>query len=223
MMVIPSIDILGGKVVQLVGGKPETATYYGSPEAWLQKWAGLGAPLVHLIDLDAALGTGNNRTQIIGLITSSPVPVQVGGGIRTKQIAEEYIAAGARRIIIGTRALDFEFMQSLQAFGKDRLMAALDFSKGRIVTEGWKKRTAYTLAAAKTLEPYFGSLLYTNVDIEGQMAGVASSPINTSLPAYLAGGISTLEDIKTAERAGFEGVVVGMALYKNKLGPELWK
>jgi len=222
MIVIPSIDILGGKAVQLVGGRPETATEYGAPGRWLKKWEASGASMAHIIDLDAALGKGSNRGQIISLIRSSAIPIQVGGGIRTREIAERYLAAGAERIIFGSRAFDSSFMESLQSLGRSRLMAAIDYSKGRILKNGWQSGTEYGLEAASKIEQYFGSVLYTNVDREGRMEGVSLPPLS-NLPSYASGGFSSAGEINLAEQAGFAGVIIGTALYKSRLGQELWK
>ena len=142
MFVIPSIDILNGKCVQLENGKIITAKYYGSPEKYLQKWISNGADLIHIIDLDAVLKNGSNKKLIFKLIKKSDVNIQVGGGIRNEKYAYELIENGAYRVIIGSKAFDKNFLKNLKTkIPKNQIMVALDTKKGIIVSDGWQKKT----------------------------------------------------------------------------------
>ena len=227
--VIPCIDILDGKCVQLIGGKPETATIYGSPEEWLGRWKSLGADLVHIIDLNAALGTGSNKDVILKLIESGTVPIQVGGGIRDIDYAEELINKGAVRIIIGSKAFDLTFLKELnERIPRQKIMAALDTSSGEVVLNGWQNGSNLTFEDAfDMIESKIGSILSTDVDREGLMDGPDVETLrmitNRDVPTYASGGFTDKEDIELAKKLGFAGVVVGRAIFTGQLDPEeLW-
>ena len=113
MQVIPSIDILNGKCVQLVNGRKETAVFYGSPKKWFDKWVEKGVELIHLIDLNAAFNNGSNKDLILSLIKSQKAEVQIGGGIRSIDYACELVEAGAKRVILGSKSQDVEFLKLL--------------------------------------------------------------------------------------------------------------
>lgn len=229
MFVIPSIDILDGKCVQLIGGRRETATIYGTPTEWLAKWTERGADLIHVIDLDAALGTGSNRKQVFELIKNAKVDIQIGGGIRSERYARELIDAGAKRVIIGSKAMDIDFLAKLSKhIPKERIMAALDTRARKVVVDGWQTSTEITFEElARKIRPYIGSLLSTNVDVEGTLGGTNKEWLKVvargGVPVYASGGFTTKKDIETAEKLGFSGIVIGMALYTQRLRlEELW-
>ena len=228
MQVIPSIDILYGKCVQLVNGKAETAVFYGNPKKWFDKWTRKGAKTVHIIDLDAAFNNGSNKDLILGLIKSKKADVQIGGGIRNVDYAYELVKAGAKRIIIGSKTQDIKFLKNLsKKVQKEKIMAALDVKNGKIVVDAWMKNTNISYnAGLEKIKEYIGSVLTTDVTKEGLLSGpnynYLSNILNESLPVYVSGGFTTVDDIKNARNLGFAGVILGRALYTDKLDLEVF-
>ncbi|MEM0101326.1 MAG: HisA/HisF-related TIM barrel protein, partial [Candidatus Methanomethyliaceae archaeon] len=141
MIIIPAVDISKGKCVRLVRGKiEESIIYYEDPLFAAKKWEEEGAELLHIIDLDAALGIGNNYDVIKRIIKEIKIPIQVGGGIRNLEIAKNYLDIGAERVILGTAALELNIIRNaLINFGSDRIMAAVDHVMGRVAIKGWKE------------------------------------------------------------------------------------
>ena len=145
MFVIPSIDILNEKCVQLVNGRIETAEIFGTPQKWIKKWMKKGANIIHIIDLDAAFEIGTNKETIFELIENNNVEIQVGGGIKDTKYACELIKKGAKRVIIGSKALDTSFLKKLnKKIPKEQIMVALDLRSGYIVSDGWQTNTGLT-------------------------------------------------------------------------------
>ena len=222
-MLIPSIDLQGGKVVQLVQGE-RLAIESADIDSWVRRFA--GRPKVQLIDLDAAKGEGDNR-DIVARICGA-LPCRVGGGIRTIERAKDVLALGARKVILGSAlfrdgGVDREFAKRLaDAVGPDRLIAAVDAKGGRVVVHGWRTALDVTPAqAVAALEPYFGEFLYTHVDLEGLMRGtdldaIAALHATTGRALTAAGGITTREEIDQLDAMGVDAVV-GMALYTGRL------
>ncbi|MDD9953237.1 MAG: bifunctional phosphoribosyl-AMP cyclohydrolase/phosphoribosyl-ATP diphosphatase HisIE [Candidatus Woesearchaeota archaeon] len=211
-MIIPSIDIMNGKAVQLVQGKEKALESAKDPLALAKEFNRYGE--VAVIDLDAALGKGENSTLIKELCRVADC--RVGGGIRTVERANDYLAAGAKKIILGTKATQ-EFLQRLP---KERVIVAIDTKDGVVVTEGWRKSTKKTpQEQIDTLSPYCSGFLYTNVNREGCMQGVDFEKIkelNVKSSLTVAGGITTTEDIQKITGLGYDAQV-GMALYTGKL------
>lgn len=219
-MIYGSIDLMDGKAVQLVQGKAENkklenANIFGLAE----KFAQIGP--INLIDLDAALGLGDNRQIILDL--AKRFPVHVGGGIRTISLAQEYIAAGAQKIIIGSKAHDPAFLEALAAVvPKEKVIIALDAFKEQVVVNGWKKESGSRPEEMLPLvEPYCSAILYTQVEREGLMQGPDFERLRrlrklTRLPILAAGGISSLEEIALLQSEGISSVL-GMALYTGKI------
>ena len=229
MFVIPSIDILNGKCVQLINGRVETAKIYGTPEEYYKKWVNKGADIIHVIDLDASLNIGSNKDVIFKLLENGNAEIQVGGGIRSKEYAFEIIKRGAKRIIIGSRALDTSFLEEIgKKISKDQIMVALDIRSGNIVVDGWKTDTNIKYEdGVKRIKPYAESILSTDVSSEGMLVGpnleLLRMVSQESIPIYVSGGFTTRKDIELAQKFGASGVVVGMTLYKRKLDlEELW-
>ena len=222
-MLIPSIDLQGGKVVQLVQGE-RLAIESADIDSWVRRFA--GRPKVQLIDLDAAKGEGDNR-DIVARICGA-LPCRVGGGIRTIERAQDVLALGARKVILGSAlfrdgAVDKEFAKRLaDAVGPDRLIAAVDAKGGRVVVHGWRTALDVTPAqAVAALEPYFGEFLYTHVDLEGLMRGtdldaIAALRAATRRALTAAGGITTREEVDRLDSMDVDAVV-GMALYTGRL------
>ena len=229
MFVIPSIDILKGKCVQLVNGRIKSSKIYGDPEEWIRIWISKGADIIHLIDLDAALGIGSNKDIILDLLKNKNVKFQVGGGIRNIDYAIELIQKNAERIIIGSKAIDEKFLNMLnKKISKEKIMVALDVKDGFIVTKGWKEKSGLKIEdVISKIESKAGSILSTDVSSEGLLNGPNSKLLKSikqkNIPTYVSGGFTTIEDIKLAESLGFSGVIIGQALYREKLNfEELW-
>lgn len=229
MFVIPSIDILNGKCVQLINGRVETVKVFGDSKRWFRKWIQEGADIIHVIDLDAALGIGSNKDIILELLKNNKVDVQVGGGIRDISYAYDLIQNGAKKIIIGSKALDKSFLTELnKKISKEQIMAALDIADEFIVTDGWKKDTGLKYAqVVNKISSNVGSILSTDVSSEGLLNGPNSKVLyeikKGIIPTYVSGGFTTIQDIKLAEKIGFSGVIIGRALYEGKLAlKELW-
>jgi len=180
MFVIPSIDILNNKCVQLVNGKIETAAVYGSPKDYYKKWVEKGADIIHVVDLDAAFNLGSNKQIIFNLLESEELNVQIGGGIRNEKYACELINKGAKRIIIGSKSLDTEFLGKLRKnIPKEKIMVALDTCFGNIVSNAWQNDTGISYEeGVKKIKSYAGSILSTDVNMEGLLKGPNSRNSN---------------------------------------------
>jgi phosphoribosylformimino-5-aminoimidazole carboxamide ribotide isomerase len=222
-MLIPSIDLQGGAVVQLVQGE-RLAIRDDDVFRWVKRFERF--PKVQVIDLDAAMGVGDNLSvvrQIAGALSC-----RVGGGVRTAERAELILAAGARQIIAGSALFregrpDLDFARRLaDAVGLDRVIAAVDSRGGRVVVHGWKTPLPISaVEAVRALEPYCGEFLYTHVDSEGLMGGTNREAIlevrrATARRVTAAGGITTRDEIDDLDAHGVDSVV-GMALYTGKL------
>jgi phosphoribosylformimino-5-aminoimidazole carboxamide ribotide isomerase len=222
-MLIPSIDLMGGKVVQLIQGEKKALEFDNFAE-WVARFASF--PLVQLIDLDAAMGRKANSELIQFFVTR--LPCQVGGGIRSIEAARAALESGAKRVIIGSTliqngAINVAFAHQLAAeFGPAKLVFAIDARGGKIAIRGWKEVTPITpLEAVKALDEYCGGFLYTHIDTEGLLKGLPLEPVRelraaTSKPLIAAGGITTREEIDTLHKMGVDAVV-GMALYLGRL------
>ena len=222
-MLIPSIDLKDGAVVQLVQGE-RLAIRDDDVLSWVKRFERF--PKVQVIDLDAAMGTGGNLLLVRQIAGS--LSCRVGGGIRTVARAEEILAAGAQQVIAGSALFkdgrpDLEFARRLaDAVGIDRVIAAVDSRGGQIVIHGWKTPLPIsTVEAVRALEPFCGEFLYTHVNLEGLMRGTNRKAIlevrqATTRRVTAAGGITTREEIDDLEAHGVDAVV-GMALYTGTL------
>ena len=225
-MLIPSIDLMGGKVVQLIQGEKK-ALEFDNFDEWVAKFANF--PLVQLIDLDAAMGRVRNSELIRFFVTK--LPCQVGGGIRSIEAARTALDLGAKRVIIGSTliqngAINVPFAQDLATeFGPDKLVFAIDARGGKIAIRGWKEITNITpIEVVQTLDQHCGAFLYTHIDTEGLMKGLPLEPVRqlraeSSKQLIAAGGITTHEEIDTLHKMGVDAVV-GMALYLGRLSLE---
>ena len=222
-MLIPSIDLMNGKVVQLVRG--ERVEYESDDiDAWAERFASF--PLVQLIDLDAALGRGGNHDVIARL--AARLPCQIGGGVRSVERAQELIDAGARRVILGSALFNDRGVQvaRAEAFAAeidiDHLVAAVDARQGRVVTHGWTRALDLSPAdAVHALDPFVSAFLYTHVDTEGTMTGLPIAPVlavqaATRRRLIAAGGIRSMTEVDALDRQGIDAVV-GMAIYTGEL------
>ncbi len=222
-MLIPSIDLMGGRIVQLVQGERK-ALEFSDFDYWIERFAGY--PAVQLIDLDAAMGKGSNR-ELLERFTSR-LPCQVGGGIRTVEMAQEALALGARKVIVGSALVksgqvDTEFAGELaRTVGAENLIAAVDSRGGEVVVRGWREPAGITaMAMMRELEPYCSGFLYTHVDTEGLLQGFPLELARelraaTSRQLIAAGGIRSQEEVQALDAVGVDAVV-GMAIYTGLL------
>ncbi|MFO7301438.1 MAG: HisA/HisF-related TIM barrel protein [Acidobacteriota bacterium] len=222
-MLIPSIDLMGGKVVQLQQGE-RLALQSDDIDGWIQKFRDF--QIVQLIDLDAAMGRPAND-ELVRYIAAR-LPCQVGGGVRSIERAQELLEAGARRVILGSSLFNERGVNRgraeafADAIGPDALVGAIDSRGGRVVIHGWKTPLSITPEeAARALEPYVSALLYTHVDTEGMMTGLdldAVRRVNDACRVRLiaAGGIRTREEIDELDALGIDAVV-GMAIYTGAI------
>jgi phosphoribosylformimino-5-aminoimidazole carboxamide ribotide isomerase len=225
-MLIPSIDLQAGAVVQLVQGE-RLAIRDDDVFRWVRRFERF--PKVQVIDLDAATGAGDNLALVKQI--AALLHCRVGGGVRSAARAEEVLAAGAQQVIVGSALFkngqpDLVFARELaEHVGRDRIIAAVDSRSGRVVIHGWKTMLELTAVdAVRTLEPYCGEFLYTHVDTEGLMGGTNFDAIRavrdaTSNRVTAAGGITTREEIDRLDVMGVDAVV-GMAIYTGTLDLE---
>lgn len=218
-MLIPSIDLMGRKIVQLVQGKKK-ALEFDDFDEWVNRFSKY--PLVQLIDLDAATGHGNNAALVRDF--ARRLPCQLGGGIRTLEAARAALELGARRIILGSSlisngAIDTEFARKLaEDLGVERLVFAVDSKGGRVAIRGWQETTAITaLEMIRALDPFCAAFLYTHIDTEGMLQGIPSEIVQTlrqatSRQLIAAGGIRSQEEVDRLHAMGVDAVV-GMAIY----------
>jgi phosphoribosylformimino-5-aminoimidazole carboxamide ribotide isomerase len=222
-MIVPCIDLMDGKVVQLVQGR-DKALEVDSAETMLKKFAAF--PEIQVIDLDAAMGRGSNDAMVEQI--AAKAKTRIGGGVRSIERARQLIEQGAHQVIVGTSAFtatgpNFPFLEQLRdSLGTDRLVIALDSKGGRVVVKGWKESTNFTAEEViAQLEPYCGGFLCTYVDKEGMMQGTdldwfASLRQATALPITAAGGITTLDDVRALTAMRID-CAIGMAIYTGKL------
>jgi phosphoribosylformimino-5-aminoimidazole carboxamide ribotide isomerase len=235
--VIPAIDLRGGRCVQLRQGKKEEVIFSSAenPVEIARRWIAEGARRLHIIDLDGAFQEQKNNFEVIKTIAEAEgvgrkAKIQVGGGIRTYEAAFTLLEIGTGvevdRVIFGTAALKSPHLieKVANAFSSDRVMVALDVRKGKVAIDGWRETTGLGAreAAKKAEEMGAGSLLFTNIDVEGLMKGIETKIIegfvsSVSVPVVISGGVSSVEDVMRIKEAGASGVVIGSALYKGKI------
>jgi phosphoribosylformimino-5-aminoimidazole carboxamide ribotide isomerase len=225
-MLIPSIDLMGGKIVQLVQGQKK-ALEFDDFEEWIVRFANY--PLVQLIDLDAAIGSGDNRALLERF--TSRLPCQVGGGIRSLADAKEILSRGARRIILGSvlvhkNKINVEAAEQFaRQFGSARLTFAVDSKGGKVAIKGWREVTSISpVEMMQALESYCGAFLYTHVDTEGLMKGIPVDAVCgfraiTSRWLIVAGGITSQNEVNQLHELGIDAVV-GMAIYSGRMSLE---
>ncbi len=222
-MIVPCIDLMGGKVVQLIQGR-QKALEAASPLEMLERFKAF--PQIQVIDLDAAMGKGAND-DLVELVAGRAV-TRVGGGVRTVERAQTLLRQGAARVIVGTSAftktgVNHAFLESLAAaIGPARVVLALDSKHGHIVVKGWQEATALTAEQViREMEPYCGAFLCTYVDKEGMLQGTDLDWFRrlrqaTRHEITAAGGVTTLEDIEALQDMGIDAAV-GMAIYTGRL------
>ncbi|MEK6954341.1 MAG: 1-(5-phosphoribosyl)-5-[(5-phosphoribosylamino)methylideneamino]imidazole-4-carboxamide isomerase [Candidatus Micrarchaeota archaeon] len=225
MEIIPAIDLLEGKVVRLSQGKRESAKVYSDkPIEIAKKFLNEEADRLHIVDLDAAFGTGNNLEVIKGIAKQAGGRIQVGGGIRTIKDGEKLSASGVDRIIIGTTALDLEKLWDFALEFGEKVWVACDVKDGIVYAKGWKEKTEVkVIDFLSELDGLgIGGVVLTDISGDGMLKGAsmdffreAKSAID--LPIIASGGISSVEDVVQLKKIGFNGAIVGKAIYENKI------
>ena len=224
----PAVDLRGGKCVQLVGGVPGTEVVaLDNPLFQAEHWVAEGADHLHIIDLDGAiLGKRINAPILSRMVKKLDLFIQVGGGIRSEEDVSHILDMGVDRAILGTAALKEPDMISSLAdrHGSERIMVALDVKKGDVTTEGWQRQMGRKAVELGRLfeEKGAGSILFTNIDVEGQQKGIDLGPTRdlisaVGIPVIAAGGVTEIEDVLALREAGAAGAVAGTAIYTGKL------
>ncbi len=235
MVIIPAIDLKGGKVVRLVRGDFSEELVFGEdPIAVAQRWVGEGASRLHVVDLDGALtGTPRHLSIVERIVKAVSVPIQSGGGIRTLPAIARYLEVGVAQVILGTKAcLDEAFVaKALKAHG-ERIAVAVDVKEGRVAIEGWVRKEWMNPGALvrRLVKQGVKTLIHTDATRDGTMSGPAIDGLKEVLKivggqatVIVSGGISSLEDLvqlKELESQGLSGAIVGRALYEGKVNLE---
>ncbi len=226
MKIIPAIDLMDGKVVRLVKGDPNNKTIYSNnPLEVAKKWESEGADMLHIVDLDAVLGSGSNLETIKKIVNELNVPVEVAGGLRDESTIFS-VSEWAERVVLGTLAFkDKEkVLKIAETLGKDKAVISVDQIDGTIVINGWKTSTEIKLidGVKEFLQMGFSEFLLTSVNRDGTMEGPDLESLRTvcslqNTNVIASGGISSLDDIKNVKDVNPYGVILGKALYENKI------
>lgn len=230
MIAIPAVDLRDGACVQLVGGSyANERVRLENPRAVARQWATYGFQHLHVVDLDAATGAGDNGALINAMLDDATVDVRVGGGVRSSARVDDLLSAGARHVIVGTRAIeDIEWLADVASLHPGSLIVAADVRDRHIVTHGWSKPQGLDVF------DYLGDIdqlplagvLVTAVHREGQMAGPDLALMQdlteaTELPVIASGGVSSYDDLRALAHRGVAAAVIGMALYTGALDPNV--
>ncbi|NQT47263.1 MAG: 1-(5-phosphoribosyl)-5-[(5-phosphoribosylamino)methylideneamino]imidazole-4-carboxamide isomerase [Candidatus Omnitrophica bacterium] len=229
MLIIPAVDIKDGKVVRLTRGEFDSSKVYGDdPVAMAGKWAGEGAELIHVVDLDGALLGKPSSTEAIKRIAKSvKVDIEVGGGLRDLESIAELLDAGVKRVVLGTRALDKLFVEeALKKFTADKIVVGLDVKDGRVAAKGWIETSEVKPVDVATAVEEAGvkTIIYTDIQRDGTMAGPNVKAMEelcdwVGMEIIASGGISSLSDLlelKRLEKKGVVGAIVGRSLYEGR-------
>jgi phosphoribosylformimino-5-aminoimidazole carboxamide ribotide isomerase len=231
MDIIPAIDLKNGKCVRLLQGRDDATTEYSSdPVAVAKRWQELGAKRIHVVNLDGAFGRASGNVEIVRRIVAEvDAEVQFGGGLRSSADIEAAAATGVKRLVLGTIAVENRALLSecLRLYGSERIIVALDASKGKVATKGWTEVTERSvLDVAREMESMgAGEILYTDISRDGMMTGPDIATLrllaeSTGLRVIASGGISKNEDVLALARSGLQGitgVIIGKALYEGKI------
>lgn len=229
MIVMPAVDVRDGACVQLVGGDYQAERVrLPDPAGVAAGWRSVGYQEIHVVDLDAATGQGDNTASVAAIVSRLGGGVQVGGGVRTTERVAALIASGVDRVVVGTRALeDPAWLATVAEAYPGRVVVAADVRGREVVTRGWTAGTGRTIGEVLgTLEPLpLGGVLVTAVHVEGSLGGadlalVAWVVKSTRHPVQASGGIRDIEDLKALRAAGAARAVAGMAFYTGRLDPE---
>ena len=228
MIVIPAVDLRDGACVQLVGGEYSRERVRLEDPVWVaHAWAQQGFRRLHVVDLDAATGRGENRALVRDILAIGELEVQVGGGVRSIERIEELLDAGAVRVVLGTRALEEpDWLAEAASLFPGELIVAADVRDRRIVTRGWARTLPrHVLDVVSELDDLpLAGIMVTAVHKEGQLGGPDLALMEdiveaTALPVMASGGIATAGDLRALEHRGIAGAIIGMALYTGALDP----
>ena len=231
MLIIPAVDIMDHKVVQLVGGVPGTERIIiDDPVETAVSWIDKGAKALHIIDLDGAFGKQNNIPIIKKIIERCKVPVEVGGGIKDESTIKELLDAGADKVIVGTKAIkDHGWLSEMSNKFPNRLLLAMDTKGGRIAIKGWQEDSLISVEEMFRMikDIPLAGILNTNVDVEGRGRGIDEAQARDFIsrcphPVIASGGVTTEEDAKMLDAAGAAGAVVGVSIYTGLMEPWRW-
>lgn len=230
MIIIPAVDIKGGKCVRLLQGRMDAETVFGEdPVAMARKWESAGASLIHVVDLDGAIQKSpQNLASIRKIVEQVKAPIQVGGGIRNEDTVQMYMDLGVSRTIIGTEAIrNPALIERLCKRYPDRIVVAIDARNGRVAIEGWTETTGVeAVTLAKQFENVgVAAINFTDIHRDGMQTGPNIEETRrlaeaVCIPVVASGGVSTLEDIKNIfplKSSGVTGIIVGKALYSGSL------
>src|SRR4030066_832242 len=228
MQVIPAIDLMNGIVVRLTRGDPDTAKAYGclgAPTEIAKRWKTEGAERLHIIDLDAAFGRGDNLKTVAKIAEATKLPIQIGGGIRTVEAAEKLLSAGIGYVILGALAFSnpTAITQIQAKFSREALIVALDHRGGKVMIEGWKTATAFGLMEALEKFARLGvkTFLITSITRDGMLQGPDLDTLTEAckypnVEILAAGGIGSLNDLVAPKHIGVEGAAIGKGVYDGK-------
>lgn len=227
MRVIPAIDIMGGSVVRLVKGEASNKIVYSNdPVETAKKWEAAGADMLHVVDLDAAFGSGNNSEMFAKIASAVKIPVEVAGGIRTQEAAEEMLGKAAR-VVIGTMAYsEPEAVKKLAKKYPGRVVISIDQKEGRVMVKGWKESTGMAVSDAMAQFRAMGidEFLLTSIERDGTLGGpdveALANAATSGAKIIASGGISSLEDVVRVKSAGCASVILGKAMYDGKVSVE---
>ena len=234
MKIIPAIDLMDGKVVRLYKGDPKNKTIYSdNPVEIAQKWESLGGDILHIVDLDATLGSGDNSKTVKEISKNTSIPLQIAGGLRSEEKISEVLDF-ASRVVIGTIAIQLKESEQnnilsdfIQTFGSERIVISIDHIDGKIVTHGWQNSTGIDLydATNEFVNYGFTEFLTTNVSKDGTLEGPDIESLKKicqikNCNAIASGGISKMKDIQDVNEINPFGVILGKALYEGLVSIE---
>ena len=228
MIAIPAVDLRDAACVQLVGGDyAEERVRLSDPVSVAREWTRYGFRRLHIVDLDAATGRGSNRDLVAELLRETPAELQIGGGVRSSTQVDELVAAGARAVVVGTRALeDTDWLARIATAYPNEILVAADVRDRRVVTHGWTRtlpREIIDVTEELSALPLAG-LLVTAVHREGRMQGtdlflMEDVVDSATFPVYASGGIASMADLRALAERGVAAAVIGMALYTGAIDP----
>lgn len=231
MQLYPAIDIKDGQCVRLTQGLFDRVKVYSdSPAEAARLWVSQGASFLHLVDLDGALaGTSRNEAAIRSILKEVSVPVQIGGGIRSREAVRYMLDLGVTRVIIGTKAVEHpEYIRGLvEEFGSGRIVVGVDARQGMVATDGWEKVSNVTaLELCMQMKGYgVEHIVYTDISRDGMLSGpnvldTKKLTVETGMNIIASGGVSSMEDLCTLYEEGIKGAIIGKALYEKRIDLE---
>jgi phosphoribosylformimino-5-aminoimidazole carboxamide ribotide isomerase len=232
MIILPAIDLRGGRVVRLRQGRAEDETVYSdSPARVAVEWARQGAEWLHVVNLDGAFGgnTRANQDALRAILAAVSVPVQFGGGLRELASVEAALALGVKRVVLGTAAIENPALvsEAVQAWGAEQVVVGIDAQGGRVATRGWQERSQVSAVELASQMAKRGILraVYTDIERDGMLQGIDAEAVaelarSTGLQIIASGGIADLSDLRALRAhagAGIEGAIIGQALYTARI------